>query len=307
MTARELHPLLADFLQHLSLERGLSRNTAEAYRRDLAEFIGTLGQIAVEAVTSRQVTDYFGKLAAQGKRPATLARKISSLRQFYAYLHTNGKVAESPASVYAAPSLSRYHPDYLSPAEIDRIIAIAAKRKNRPERDLAIIEVLYGCGLRISELIGLRQADLELQAEFVRVEGKGGKQRLVPLGQPAIRALKSHLEQRQKYPKEAVSELVFPGPRGSRFSRVGMWKIVRQLVRCAGISKRVTPHTFRHSFATHLLEGGADLRLVQEMLGHADITTTEIYTRLDRDYLVAEHRKHHPRELAGRRPRGKSA
>ena len=166
-------------------------------------------------------------------------------------------------------------------------------------RDKAIVEILYGCGLRISELINLKISDIEFQAGFLKVAGKGNKQRLVPVGDPAREALEKHLDAVQTRRIGPDSDLVFLSRSGRCYSRTGVWKIVRRLVKAAGITRRVTPHTFRHSFATHLLEGGADLRVVQEMLGHADISTTEIYTRIDRDYIVAEHRRHHPRELGG--------
>ena len=159
-----------------------------------------------------------------------------------------------------------------------------------------MIELLYGCGLRISELIDLKQSDFEFEADFLRVTGKGEKQRLVPVGSFAKQAVLAFIDNPRVGGDSAT---IFANRSGRKFSRTGVWKIVKQMVHRAGIIKRVTPHTFRHSFATHLLEGGADLRVVQEMLGHADISTTEIYTRLDRDYIIAEHRKYHPRELAG--------
>ena len=185
-------------------------------------------------------------------------------------------------------------------ANIEKIINVAGIGPRQADRDTAIIELLYGCGLRVSELTNLRAADVEFEAGFVRVVGKGKKQRLVPLGQYARRALERYLESSATLRQAGGgTSFIFFNRAGRRFSRVGLWKIVKRLVMKAGISKQVTPHTFRHSFATHLLEGGADLRTVQEMLGHADISTTEIYTRIDQEYIVAEHRKYHPRELAG--------
>ncbi len=162
-----------------------------------------------------------------------------------------------------------------------------------------MLELLYGSGLRISELINCKMLHIEFEAGFIRVTGKGSKQRLVPLGGYARQALESYLEAERKESLWSADQLVFPGRGGKPFSRAGIWKIIRNLVLKSGISRKVTPHTFRHSFATHLIEGGADLRTLQEMLGHADISTTEIYTKIDRDYIVAEHRKHHPRERKG--------
>jgi integrase/recombinase XerD len=287
---------IADFLQYLKLERGLSDNTISAYRQDLDAFAKSVGVSEVSRIEAHSVTSYFGGLNKAGMKPASLARKLSSLRQFFAYLVEHGTISESPVMAYSAPKIARYHPDYLSPREIESIIKTADSFKKNTQRNRAIIELLYGCGLRISELIDLKAGDFEFEAGFVRVTGKGEKQRLVPVGDYARKAVLDFLG---TIKGSAVSETVFAGRGGRKFSRTGVWKIVKQMVRRAGIVKRVTPHTFRHSFATHLLEGGADLRVVQEMLGHADISTTEIYTRLDRDYIIAEHRKYHPRELGG--------
>jgi integrase/recombinase XerD len=208
-------------------------------------------------------------------------------------------LSDDPTRAYSAPKIARYHPDYLSVGEIERIIKKVDPKSRSALRDRAIIEILYGCGLRLSELIDLKPSDVEFEAGFVRVLGKGNKQRLVPIGEYARQALREYLDAGDIYRRSARSPVIILNKSGGRFSRVGLWKIVKQAVKRAGIIKRVTPHTFRHSFATHLIEGGADLRVVQEMLGHADISTTEIYTKLDRDYIIAEHRKYHPRELAG--------
>ena len=290
---------IADFLQYLKLERGLAENSLQAYRRDLVDFATTCAIKKIGDVGVREITAYFSTLNANGRKPATMARRISALRQFFAYLHEKGTVKENPASAYAAPTISRYHPDYLSPQEIEQIIDAVDPASNHALRDRAVIEVLYGCGLRISELIRLQISDIEFEAGFVRVTGKGNKQRLVPIGDCAKQALLVYLQKQTGGGEGNRGGTVILNRNGKGFSRVGLWKIVKQMVRRGGVNKRVTPHTFRHSFATHLIEGGADLRMVQEMLGHADISTTEIYTRLDRDYIITEHRRHHPRELAG--------
>lgn len=289
--------LIEDFLQHLKLERGLSANTISAYRIDLAEFATTPPAKDLRQAISAQVAMFVARLSREGRKPTTVARKVSALRHFFAFLKESGKIKKSPIDTYPTPKLARYHPDYLSPSEIAAIIKGVDLAERHGVRDRAIIEVLYGCGLRISELINLRLSDLELEAGFMRVQGKGNKQRLVPIGEYARDAVIKYLSDTRSAAKRAT--VLFTNRTGQKFSRVGMWKLIGRIVRRAGITKKVTPHTFRHSFATHLLEGGADLRVVQEMLGHADITTTEIYTRIDRDYIVAEHRKHHPRELAG--------
>ena len=294
----ELELAIEEFLTHLKLERGLSNNTVAAYRADLAAFASACHAKTARSVTASTVTGYFGALVREGRKPTTLARKISSVRQFFGYLSTTKRVSDNPAAAYRAPRISRYHPDYLAPAEIDAIISTAAQDEKDGKRNRAIFELLYGSGLRLSELINLRISDIEFEAGFLRVIGKGDKQRLVPMGELAREAVKRYLEIRKESGRSMVEEVII-NRSGKRFSRVGLWKTVKRVVLRAGITKRVTPHTFRHSFATHLLEGGADLRMVQEMLGHADISTTEIYTRIDREYLLAEHRKYHPRELAG--------
>jgi len=293
-----LQALIEDYLQYLKLERGLSQNSLISYRRDLIEFLGRSGSTEPAKVSLHAATEYISHLTAEGRKPATIARKISSLKRFFAYLYDHGAVAENPFLALSAPRISRYHPHYLSPEEIGQIIDCIDVKLQHGKRDRAVFELLYGSGLRISELINLRLSDVEFEAGFIRITGKGNKQRLVPLGEYARQALEAYLDSSTQSLAEEQSNYIFSNRHGHRFSRVGLWKMVRKRVAQAGIAKKVSPHTFRHSFATHLLEGGADLRVVQEMLGHADISTTQIYTTIDRDYIVAEHRKYHPRELA---------
>ncbi len=297
MGALALH--IDDFLGYLKLERGLAANTVAAYRRDLAEFAETAGNVSPEKIDSRMVLTYVGYLGQQGRKPSTISRKISSVKQLFGYLVEAGVIKENPAGAIMAPKIMRYHPHYLSPREIERMIEAAQEQPRNGRRDRMIIELLYGSGLRISELIGLKLSDIEFEAGFIRVTGKGNKQRLVPLGGYARSAVESHLATAEDKKDEKSGTLLLRNNLGKSFSRVGLWKIVKKLVAKAGIDKPVSPHTLRHSFATHMLEGGADLRVVQEMLGHADISTTQIYTTVDRDYIIAEHRKYHPRELAG--------
>jgi integrase/recombinase XerD len=273
----------------------MAANTVAAYRRDLNEFKqATKLTDPLKAAPSKAV-EYISLLSKEGRKPATIARKISSLKQFFAYLAENGIIPANPFAAFSAPKISRYHPHYLSPDEIRKIIETIDTSTTTGIRDRAMIELLYGCGLRISELLNLQLKDIEFEAGFVRVTGKGNKQRLVPMGQFAAESIKGWLKSKAS---SHDSKILFTSKLGERFSRPGLWKIIRRRVLEAGITKPVTPHTFRHSFATHLLEGGADLRVVQEMLGHADISTTQIYTTIDRDYIVAEHKRYHPRELA---------
>jgi len=290
-------PLIEDYLQHLKLERGLSTNTVASYRNDLKEFVTALKIKEPTRLTDRQARDYLTSLTGSPLKPSTVARKISSLKQFFAYLVETGRLKRNPFGGLSAPRLARYHPAYLSPREIASIIDGIDTTTPAGRRDRAMLELLYGSGLRVSELLNLETSNLEFEAGFIRVVGKGNKQRLVPLGDFAARAINDYLDH---LPKPSPSaNLLFFNRLGRPFSRTGVWKIIKRAAQRAGLAKKVSPHTFRHSFATHLLEGGADLRVVQEMLGHADISTTQIYTTVDREYLIAEHRKYHPRELAG--------
>ncbi len=295
--------LTADYLQHLKLEKGLSQNSVSSYHRDIREFFREARVDNPKDVTVTVASSYVSKLSRAGRKPSTITRKISSIKQFYKYLQEIGLVKDSPIAPFSAPKIVRYHPHYLSVAEIERIIDGIELVSLAGKRDRAIVELLYGSGLRISELIELKTGDIEFEAGFIRVTGKGNKQRLVPMGEYARKAVEEYLLAREQVRPPIVSNFVIVNKIAHKFSRVGLWKVIRKLVLRAGISKKVTPHTFRHSFATHMLEGGADLRIVQEMLGHADISTTQIYTTIDQDYIIAEHKKYHPRELAGSKKR----
>ena len=291
--------LIEDYLQHLKLERGLSKNTLASYGQDLFEFQSVLTSDDPSKLTTARIGNFIQQLYQSGRKPATIARKISSLRQFLEYLTKRQVIDRNPSAAFSSPRIARYHPHYLSPGDIVKILDSIDISVGSGKRDRAALELLYGSGLRISELIAVKISDLELEAGFIKVLGKGGKQRLVPLGEISIRSINDYLESRPRQLAESTANYLFLNRFLRPFSRVGMWKMIKKRVLEAGITKPVTPHTFRHSFATHLLEGGADLRIVQEMLGHADISTTQIYTTIDREYIVAEHRKYHPRELAG--------
>ena len=291
--------IIQDYLQHLKLERGLSTNSVQSYRCDLEEFKSFTTLKSPAMVSTAEFTRYVRHLSELSRKPATIARKISSLKQFFRYLYDKGLVRINPVVSFSAPRISRYHPQYLSVREIAGIIEAIDTSTMTGKRDRAMIEILYGSGLRISELIDLKYSDIEFEAGFLKVVGKGRKQRLVPLGGYARESLEAFLATKEDKPGQARGKYVFSNRSGQRYSRVALWKMIKKRVLQAGITKPVSPHTFRHSFATHLLEGGADLRVVQEMLGHADISTTQIYTTIDREYIVAEHKKYHPRELAG--------
>lgn len=287
-----------DYIQYLQYERGMSPNTIASYRRDITSFFDMLKINSPQKVTNSDGNRYLSILGKENMKPSTIARKLSSVKKFFDYLIEQGAVKENPLRSFSAPKIARYHPDYLSAREIEQIINSIGNEKLADFRDRAVIELLYGCGLRISELINLKMSDLEFEAGFVKVLGKGNKQRLVPLGEFAAEAVKNYWERRELKNNQINYKFVITNRTGEKFSRVGLWKQIHALIVKSGVSKKVTPHTFRHSFATHLLEGGADLRIVQEMLGHADISTTQIYTSIDREYIIAEHKKYHPRELA---------
>ena len=298
--------MIKDYIQYLKLERGLSDNSLISYKNDITEFFQLNNELAKD-ITLKQINSYLGFLNKSGRKPSTVSRKISSLKRYFAYLVEKGTLEENGFLAISSPKIVRYHPGYLSPDEISTIInSIDLKGKNG-FRNLAIIELLYGCGLRISELINLTEKEIEFEAGFIKVIGKGNKQRLVPLGECAKKAVEKYLNTKDSSKFKQSSNALIVNRLGGQFSRVGLWKAIKTILLKAGVTKKVTPHTFRHSFATHLLEGGADLRIVQEMLGHADISTTQIYTTIDRDYIIAEHRKYHPRELAGSSNNGETA
>lgn len=290
--------LIGDYLQYLDLEKGLSENSLASYERDIREFAGRLKLKGKPAVKSRDVNKFIGDLLNLNRRPSSIARKISSLRNFYRYLLEQELVTENPFEYARVPKIMRYHPDYLSIEEVERVLNEPNIEKDQHYyRDKAILEMLYGAGMRISELINLKISAVYDEIGFIKIIGKGNKERLVPFGSHARKAVEEYLTRiRENMKKMAESEYLFLTERKKEFSRVGLWKTIRKYIVRAGITKHASPHTFRHSFATHMIEGGADLRTVQELLGHSSITTTQIYTQVDRDYLLSVHREFHPRE-----------
>ena len=291
-------PLLDRFLEHLVVERGLAQNTLDAYRRDLTRYAAYLRgrKQAVTALDRTVIPRYLLALREAGLNPRSVARHLSAIRQFHRFLVREGIVTEDPTAHLESPRPWRRLPGVLSRAEVERLLAPRPLHSPQAFRDRAMLEVLYASGLRVSELVGLRLSDLDFNVGVVRVLGKGNKERLVPLGDAAIESLRAYLTQARPLleRRRAVPHL-FLGRHGRGLTRQMFWILLRRYVRAAGITKRVTPHTLRHSFATHLLEGGADLRVVQLMLGHADIGTTQIYTHVSRARLKAIHAKYHPR------------
>lgn len=295
-----LSPFLADYVMELRFERQLSGNTINSYQSDLNGFFIFLegrGIDDLDLVTASTVNDFFRFLHQLGLSTGSAARYFSSLKGFFKYLLSVGHIRSNPMELIEAPKIARKLPEVLSIEEIDRIFALPDTTNKFGLRDRAMLEMLYACGLRISELLNFSLSNYFPKEEAIRVFGKGDKERFVPIGSSAIDWITRYLtESRILLAKPARSaNIMFLNARGTKLSRMGLWKIIDAYVREAKITKSVHPHTFRHSFATHLLEGGADLRAVQEMLGHADITTTQIYTHIDRDFLKQEHKMYHPR------------
>ena len=291
--------LLAPFNDFLMLEQGASPRTDEAYGRDLARFAAyalARGASGPPDVTARLLREYVYHLKDLGLAPASIRRNISALRTYFKFLLGEGHVTHDPSERLESPKRWRTLPDVLSVAEVDKLLASPALDDPLVFRDRALLELAYGAGLRVSEWISIGVRDVMFDEGLVRVFGKGSKERLVPIGRRAIGALASYVrELRPRLERGEGRGALFLNARGQPLTRMGAWKILRKYVDRAGIEKHVSPHTLRHSFATHLLEGGADLRAVQEMLGHADISTTQIYTHVDREYLRSVHRQYHPR------------
>jgi integrase/recombinase XerD len=293
---------LKEYGNYLKVERGLSANTLENYQRDVERFHQYAEEQLKEAnpvqVSTEQLRKFIHFLAQDcllGER--SLARNISSVRSFYGFLLQENYAQKDPTEMLDVPRLTRHLPEVMSVDEIDAIFGCIDVSTDLGIRNRAMLEVMYACGLRVSELVNLEQQNLYFNEGFVRVFGKGSKERLVPLGSSAakhIRLYQEHVRSKME-PKKGSEDVLFLNRRGAKLTRNMVFIILQNLVREAGITKEVSPHTFRHSFATHLIEGGADLRAVQEMLGHESITTTEIYLHLDRDYLKEVHRTFHPR------------
>jgi integrase/recombinase XerD len=290
---------LEGFRDFLALESGHSANTVESYLRDLrrlGEFATARGIRDPNRLTRPVLRDFVYLLKDMGLSAASIRRGVSAIRTYFGFLMGEGRVQDDPSDRLESPRRGRTLPPTLNVAEVERLLASPQIDEPLAWRDRALLELAYGAGLRVSELCGLGLTDLLLTENLVRIFGKGGKERLVPIGRSVIGAVSVYLHtKRPALDRGKSKSRVLLNARGEPLSRVGAWGIVKRATRRAGITKRVTPHTLRHSFATHLLEGGADLRAVQEMLGHADLSTTQIYTHVDREYLRSVHKQFHPR------------
>lgn len=292
--------LLERFASYLLVERSVTRGSADCYLADLKQFFLAVPEAAERptATSCGMLHDYARQLGGAGLAIPTVARKLVSIRLFYRFLATEQRLAANPADDIDLPKQRRKLPSVLTQDEVARLIDAAASAPDRlwALRSRAMLEVMYGSGLRVSELLGLGMGNVSLTEGFLRVMGKRSKERVVPLGQLAIRAVRDYLSAaRPRYAGKRTSPFLFLNQRGGPLSRMGFLKILRACTGLAGINRHITPHTLRHSFATHLLEGGADLRVVQEMLGHASIATTQIYTQVDREYVRETYKTFHPR------------
>ena len=289
--------ILSDYRSYLVIERALSVNSVSSYLSDLAKLAGTYKDKSPEELSGEDLSAFIAQQAAAISKRSQ-SRLISALKSFFGFMEIEGRIQVNPADTIDPPKISRHIPVVLSVEEIDRIMNSVDLSEPEGQRNRAILEVLYSCGLRVSELISLRISDLFFDESFIRVIGKGDKQRLVPIGEPAMQAVKLYLSQsRRAYVSKKAEDILFLNRRGGKLSRQMIFLMIKSQCEKAGITKEISPHTFRHSFATHLVENGADLRAVQQMLGHESIITTEIYTHIDsrkwQDGIIKYHPRNH--------------
>lgn len=287
------------FLNYLSVERGLSNNTIMSYRKDLNFYLDFLNQRHIDAlskITKNNITNFMLAQKDKGISTNSIARRLAAIRMFHRFLTRERILKSDPSNLIDSPKLWKKIPDTLSLNEVDVLLAQPDTRDKQGIRDRAILETLYATGMRVSEAVNLKVDNVNLDIGFLRCIGKGNKERIIPIGKKAISSIKRYLEiSRPHLLKKSSSEFLFLNRFGKKLSRQSFWKIIKRYAKCAKIKRPIKPHTLRHSFATHLLERGADLRSVQEMLGHANISTTQIYTHINKDRLKTIHRMFHPR------------
>jgi len=293
--------LISEFINYLSVERGLAKNTLSAYTRDLEQYVEFLKGRKVNdsnGITREHITSYMMDLKKHGMSATSICRHLAAMKMFHRFLVRENLAKEDPTTLVDTPKLFKRIPEVLTQKEIELILDVALKKAKdkRYKRDYVMIELFYASGMRVSELVDLKTTSINLEVGFVRAVGKGSKERIIPIGMKAREALAYYCEKvRPKLLKTAQTDTLFLSQQNKKLSRQSLWKIIKECARLAGIKKNIKPHTLRHTFATHLLEHGADLRSVQEMLGHADISTTQIYTHVDRERLKKVHKEFHPR------------
>lgn len=291
--------LIEEFLDYLSLERGLSPNTVIAYRRDLRKFFDFLDKKKHIDILNPQRDNFLGyiyELKDGQLKSSSIARNIVTLKVFYRYLVRQQYIKNDPSELLESPKLWKYLPEVLSIAEVDRVLKVIRQDKPKQIRDRACFELMYATGMRVSELVNLKISDVDLKLGVLRCFGKGQKERIIPMGRLAQAAVVKYIQQsRNKYIKGNDSKYLFLSKNGTKLTRQMIWKLIQRYARSANIRRHISPHTLRHSFATHLLQKGADLRIVQELLGHSNISTTQIYTHLNKDRLKSIHQRFHPR------------
>jgi integrase/recombinase XerD len=294
-----LDQLADQYIKQLIVEKGLAAKTVEAYASDLTFFLGFLKRQRIQDIgqaDTAAILKYVIELRKAGRNARTRARHIVTLRGFFQYLHQTGILSVNPAKLVDLPKSGLKLPEVLDVKQVDRLLNMPDTNTPIGLRDAAMLELIYAAGLRVSELVSLKVAVVNLEAGFVRVLGKGGKERIVPIGRKAIQGIRAYIDHgRPQQLRKVTSHYLFVARAGRPMTRQGFWKLLRRYALAAGIEQRVTPHSLRHSFASHLLEGGADLRAVQTMLGHVDIATTQIYTHVAQKRLIELHRKYHPR------------
>ncbi len=290
--------VIEEFLEYLRVERGLAANTLKSYGRDLKQFAEYLedAPTSYEEASRTTIVSYLLKLQKEGKATSTIARRLAALKAFYQFLVDEERLDRDPTANVDSPKQKKKLPQVLSVNEVERLLEQPDTSSETGLRDRAMLELLYATGTRVSELVSLDLDDIDLNEQRVRCRGKGSKERIIPLGSMAVKAIREYLQEaRPPLVRNTSTEALFVNHHGSRLSRQGFWKIVKKYAAEANIKKSITPHTLRHSFATHLLENGADLRAVQELLGHADISTTQIYTHLTKSRIKDVYSKAHPR------------
>ncbi|PYF76950.1 site-specific tyrosine recombinase XerD [Pedobacter nutrimenti] len=296
-----IKPHLEEFRIYLKLERGLSQNSVDAYLNDVSKLMQYMEFLnlksTVREINQDELQAFLGWLQEFGIPANTQARIISGLKAYFGFLLLEKLIPEDPAQMLEAPKFRRKLPDVLSIYEIDELISSIDVSTAEGMRNKAMMEVLYGCGLRVSELINLKISDINILAEFIKVTGKGNKERIIPIGSTALKLISIYISEIRVHVKikKGNEDFLFLNRLGTKLSRISVFTMIKALANKTGLKKNISPHTLRHSFATHLVEGGADLRAIQEMLGHSNITTTEIYTHLDRDYLRGIITQYHPR------------